>query len=166
MSKLNWDTVGADWSFSYNPQILEKPFSGKVLVTCAQTEPTIRGTIQPLTLTCQEDIDSLEQWFEDGERLVRCPLFYRAPVTVDGFTSYYDNNFKCIRWTNSPYSFSGGYYVGANADSSFNVINPSAPVEWKVKIAPVNRGYRKYQPKRGQPLVTDAIEFTVLPRVY
>lgn len=165
MARLNWDALGSDWTLSYQPQLIQRPFSGKPLITISQTEVSIKGTFQPMELLCIEDADSIDQWFRDGERLIRCPAFYRSPISWEGKTSYYDKYFKCIRWVNSPYSFSGGYYVGSNADSNFNVINPDLPVEWKVKIAPVNRGYKFHQPSVSQPYSVAAIEFTVLPRL-
>jgi hypothetical protein len=165
MGYLNWDNLPIKWSSTYGGTINKRVFSGDPVVNCSSTEPILSGIIQPMTLTCQEDVDSLDSFFLAGEKLIRCPIFYQAPITIEDVTSYYHAATKSIRWTNSPYSFSGGYYVGANADSSFNVINSSLPVEWKVKIVPLDRGYEYTQTKSGQKRQCGAIPFRVLARV-
>jgi hypothetical protein len=118
-----------------------------------------------MTLSCQEDIDSLDNFFLVGEKLIRCPIFYQCPTIIEDVTSYYHAPTKSIRWLNSPYSFSGGYYVGTNADSNFNVINPLLPVEWKVKIIPNERGYEYLQFNKNAKRQCGAIPFKVLNRV-
>jgi hypothetical protein len=162
---INFDNIGADWTLDYGATVLTKPYSGKPYITCSSTEVAISGTIQSLVLKCQSDIDSLEQWFTDGSKLVTCPLFYTAPISFEGVDSYYDSATNSISWSDSPYSFSGGYYVGTNADSNYDVINPLLPVEFKVNIIPLERGYRYYQPSSNSPRQVDAIPFIVLPRV-
>lgn len=144
----------------------KRVFSGEVLITNSSTEPILSGVIQPMTLKCQEDIDSLNEWFETGSKLIRCPIFYQAPITIEDVTSYYDPVSKSIRWVDTPYSFSGGWYVGSNADSLFNVINPALPVEWKVEIVPNERGYEYTQSKKGSHKQIGAIAFKVLGRSY
>ena len=166
MGYLNWDSLPAKWDSSYGGVVNKRVFSGDVLITNSSTEPILSGVIQPMTLKCQEDMDSLDEWFETGSKLVRCPIFYQAPITIEDVASYYDPDTKAIRWVDSPYSFTGGWYVGNNADSLFNVINPSLPVEWKVEIVPIERGYEYTQPNRNRPRQCGAIPFKILGRSY
>jgi hypothetical protein len=165
MGYLNWDSLPIKWSSSYGGTVHQRVFSGQPVINCSSTEPILSGIIQPMTLSCQEDMDSLDNLFLAGEKLIRCPIFYQCPIVIEDVTSYYYAPTKSIRWLNSPYSFSGGYYVGTNADSNFNVINPLLPVEWKVKIVPNERGYEFTQTKAGQKRKCGAIPFKVLNRV-
>lgn len=164
MSRLNWDALGADWTLTYNANIGEKPFYGLPMVNSPQTEVTITGIIQPMLLTCLEDYEQIVEWFDTRTKLVRCPVFYRAPVEYEGKTSYYDPLTKAIRWINSPYRFFGGYYVGSNANLSWDVLNPALPVEWKVDIRPLENGLPFVLPKKSLPIQIGAIPFYVKSR--
>lgn len=172
MARLNWDNLGIDWNFSYLPTVIDKPYSGSPYISVASTEVIIKGTIQPMVLTCQNDVDSLSQWFRTGHRKIRCPVFFRAPLAFEGHTSYYDSVQNCIRFNTSyptssfrtPYSFFGAYYVGSNADSNFNVIDPLLPIEFKVEIAPVKKGFKYGRASKKQPMHIEAIDFVVVPR--
>lgn len=162
-NRLNWDNLGADWTLSYNPNIIERPFHGRPIVNSPQTEVTITGVIQPMTLTCVEDYEEILEWFTTRSKLVRCPVFYRAPITYEGFTSFYDPVTESIRWNNSPYRFSGGYYSGVNAIDGY-VINPSAPVEWKLDIRPLENGLPFVKPAAKSLIQVGAIPFYVKPK--
>lgn len=162
-NRLNWDRVGANWTLSYNPNVIERPFHGKPIVNTPQTEVTITGVIQPMILTCKEDYQQLVNWFKDRTKLVICPVFYRAPVTYEGKVSYYDPGTDSIRWVDSPYRFSGGYYFGANT-SGGAVINPSLPVQWKVDIRPLENGIPFVDPAANLPVQVGAIPFYVKPK--
>jgi hypothetical protein len=164
MSRLNWDSLPADWTFTYNANIIERPYKGRPWVNAPQTEVSITGVIQPMVLECQEDWDSLVAWFDTRSKLVTCPLFYRAPITFEGVTSVYNATTTAINWTGTPYEFSGSYYVGANADVAYGVINPLDPVEWKVDIRPLENGIPFVQPKAGMPYQVGAIPFYVKTR--
>jgi hypothetical protein len=164
-NRLNWDNLGANWTLSYNPNIIERPFHGRPWVSTPQTEVTITGVIQPMILTCVEDYEQLVNWFTTRSKLVRCPVFYRAPVTYEGKTSFYDADTLSIRWNDSPYRFSGGYYTGSNANpTSYKVIDPNQPVEWKVDIRPLENGIPFVQPGLKLPIQIGAIPFYVKPR--
>jgi hypothetical protein len=162
-NRLNWDAIGANWTLSYNPNVIERPFHGRPIVSTPQTEVTISGIIQPMLLTCREDFQELVTWFTERTKLVRCPVFYRAPVSYEGKVSYYDALSTSVRWVGSPYQFSGGYYVGANS-TSFNVLNPADPVEWKVDIRPLENGIPYVAPGAKLPIQVGAIPFYVKPR--
>ena len=133
------------------------------MVNSPQTEVTITGVIQPMLITCRDDYQELLDWFTTRSKLVRCPLFYRAPVSFEGKTSFYDSATVSIRWNDSPYRFSGCYYVGSNA-SSYRVINPSLPVEWKLDIRPLENGLPFVSPKDKLPIQIGAIPFYVKPK--
>ncbi len=164
MARLNWDSLHCEWKFDYGGVLNPHKFTGSSYITSKYTEAVWSGIIQPMVLECEEDKDSLYDWFETGSKLVRCPVFYKAPEVIEDVTSYYDSVNKCIRWTDTPYSFSGGYYVGSNSDVNFNVVDPGLPVEWKMNIVPDNRGFEFVEAK--DKLKVGAIPFKVLPRSY
>jgi hypothetical protein len=116
-------------------------------------------------LDCQEDIDILDDWFATRSKLVFCPVFYRCPVEFNGMVSYYDDTNKCVRWENSPNSYSGAYYVGGNADSNFNVINPALPILFQLDIAPIDRGYEYTRANSNLAMEVGSINFKVRPRL-
>jgi hypothetical protein len=162
--KMNWDKLSIEWSFDYRANINEKPYIGECVLSCPQNEITITGIIQPLTLFCQEDFNEIWNWFNLGSKLVFCPFLYRCPISFDGETSIYDPTLKLIKWINSPYQFSGGYYVGSNADLNYNVIDPNLPIQFKLDICPIEREIGYYQPSIKNPIQLDPIPFFVRPR--
>jgi hypothetical protein len=164
--KVNWDCLPATWSFDYEATTNRSLFSTAVSISCKRTEPTITGVIQPMVLDCQEDIDILDDWFATKSKLVYCPVFYRCPVVFNGMTSYYDNINRCVRWENSPNSYSGGYYTGVNANNGFNVINPLLPVLFKLDICPEGRGYEYTRANSGLAMEVGSISFKVRPRLF
>jgi hypothetical protein len=171
MTKLDWDNLPADWTFSYEPEVTERMI-GTPLIQLKSSQPVIRGVIQPMTLFCREDLKEIEDWFESGSKLVRCPIFF-STLTVSewGVQMSYNNITKSIDFSlgtnpsGSPYSFSGAYYTGANADSNFNVINPAATVEWKLAISPVETGFELDIAGENNYAQTSAIPFTVNHRL-
>ena len=164
--RLDWNHLHCKWTSSLGGVVKQPLYTSRPIINCKYTEPMLSGVIQPMVLHCEEDIASLDQWFATSSKLVRCPIFYRAPVIFNGSESYYDDVRKCIRWVDSIISFTGGYYTGSNADSNYNVINPNLPVEWLVDIVPDERGYRYTQASLGQGREIEAIGFKVLARSY
>lgn len=187
MGKVNWDNIGALWDFNYQANIMTKPYSGGVLITNPNTEPVITGTLNPMILTCNEDIQTFKTWFSTGEMLVTCPLFYRdgdvldksgniivkckASVerqqvqfaTLNDFNNFPIYNFNGVSYQNYFYSYSNVWFVGNNSLGG-RLISNSTQARWKLKIAPKERGFKYHQANINSPMRVDAIEFVVLPR--
>jgi hypothetical protein len=164
MIRLNWDSFGAEWTFDYRVNQFVRPYSEEVSLNCPQDEVVITGLMQSLTIFCEEDYQEIRTWMQTGSKLVKCPVFYRAPVEIDGVTSFYDPLRKCISWIDSPYKFSGAYYIGGNSNN-FEVVDSNLPIEWKLDICPINRELGYSQPSEKNPITLDPIPFFVRPNV-
>jgi hypothetical protein len=165
MGRLNWDALGIEWTFDYRANTFVKPYNGETLLNCPQDEVVITGVVQPMIITCESDYQEINLWFETETKLITCPTFYRAPVTILDVTSIYNHSNKSISWEDTPYKFTGVYFTGSNSNSNYNVLNPLLPVEWKVDICPTERTFSYHQPSLENPVFIEAIPFFVRPRL-
>jgi hypothetical protein len=172
--RLDWDSLIIDWQFDYLANLVKKPFSGAVHLSTPTNMSSVTGSTQLLTLKCDEDFKLITDWFDRGYQYLRCPLFYRAPLVYEGTRSFIDFTNKVLTWERtktgatsfspSPYCFDLDwlYFIGANSNAGV-LIDPNQPVQWKLKIKPLERGFRYQKRTKTTPSTVQPIPFVVVP---
>jgi hypothetical protein len=172
--RLDWDSLIADWDFDYQANLIKFPYSGEIHLSTPTNMCSISGTIQTLTLGCDEDFVMITNWFDRGYQYVRCPLFFRAPISYEGTRSYLDPGLQLLRWqrTNagssvledSPYCYDTKclYFTGVNSNGGL-ALDPNQPIEWYLKIRPVERGFEYIKKKKNIPGIISPIPFVAVP---
>lgn len=171
--RRNWDRFGSEWEINYNANIIEKPYSGRPTITTPQREATITGTMEKQIITHPDDFKDLQDWFKNGGRIVRCPIFNTAPVKAGDIDSYVSKDTTTglisIVWRYkevlTPYKFRSIYFIGALATPQGGLLaTPVATTKYDfgVNIRPKSRGFT-YTHRDTNQWEIDAIDFYVVP---